>query len=125
MKQSAPPPTKNSAWARTPIDAFILAKLEERSLAPSPPADRRTLIRRLSIDLLGLLPTPEEVAAFVADPDEQAYEKLVDRLLASPHYGEHWARHWLDVARFGESDGFEYDVLRPGRGSIATGSSRP
>ena len=91
------PKVAAAAWVRNPIDAFVLGRLEERSMVPSPPADRRTLLRRLSVDLLGLPPTPEEVAAFVADADQQAYEKLVDRMLASPHYGEHWARHWLDV----------------------------
>ena len=90
----------------------MLAKLEAAGLAPSPAADRRTLIRRLSFDLIGLPPTPEEVAAFVADADPRAYERLVERLLASPHYGERWARHWLDLARFGESNGFEYDEPR-------------
>ncbi len=107
------PAVQNSTWCRTPIDAFILAKLEARGLQPSPPADRRTLIRRLSFDLLGLPPTPEEVGAFVHDTAPQAYERLVDRLLSSPHYGIRWARHWLDVIRFGESNGFEFDEFRP------------
>src|SRR5207344_2111021 len=84
-----------------------------RGLEPSSEADRRTLIRRLSFDLLGLPPTPDEVDAFVGDADPRAYEKLVDRLLGSPHYGERWARHWLDIVRFGESDGFERDLPRP------------
>ncbi|HWB12868.1 MAG TPA: DUF1549 domain-containing protein [Pirellulales bacterium] len=96
-----------------PIDAFILARLESLGLQPSPPADRRTLFRRLSFDLIGLPPTPDEVEAFVADPSPRAYEDLVDRLLASPHYGERWARHWLDVVRYAESQGFERDRLRP------------
>ena len=91
----------------------MLAKLENSHLTPSPPADRRTLIRRLTFDLLGLPPTPKEVSAFLGDTAPGAYERLVERLLSSPHYGERWARHWLDVARFGESDGFEYDRLRP------------
>jgi mono/diheme cytochrome c family protein len=91
-----------------PIDAFWLAKLHAAKLAPSPPADRRTLIRRLSFDLLGLPPTPEEAEAFVADPDPRAYEQLVDRLLASPHYGEQWGRHWLDVARYSDTKGYVY-----------------
>jgi hypothetical protein len=95
-----------------PIDAFVLAELRKRGLAPSPEADRRTLIRRLCFDLIGLPPTPEEVEAFLRDKRTDAYEKVVDRLLASPHFGERWARHWLDVARFGESQGFEYDRLR-------------
>jgi mono/diheme cytochrome c family protein len=98
-------------WANSPIDRFIYAKLAERNLQPSPPADRRVLIRRVSYDLTGLPPTPEEVEAFVTDSDPRAYEKLVDRLLASPRYGEQWGRHWLDVARFGESKGFEQNHL--------------
>jgi hypothetical protein len=107
------PAVRDRDWARGEIDYFILQRLEEAGLAPSPEADRRTLIRRLSFDLLGLPPSPSELDAFVNDPDPAAYEKLVDRLLASPHYGERWGRHWLDVARFGESDGFEYDRPRP------------
>ncbi|MEZ6066367.1 MAG: PSD1 and planctomycete cytochrome C domain-containing protein [Planctomycetaceae bacterium] len=93
------------------IDDFVGAKLAEAGLAPNQPADRRTLIRRATYDLTGLPPTPEEVAAFIADPDPLAYEKLVDRLLASPHYGERWGRHWLDVVRFGESIGYERNVI--------------
>ena len=96
-----------------PIDAFIGVRLEQAGLKPSPTADRTTLIRRLSFDLLGLPPSPEEVDAFVNDRRSDAYERLVDRLLASPHYGERWARHWLDVVRFGESQGFERNKLRP------------
>jgi mono/diheme cytochrome c family protein len=98
-------------WARSPIDRFIYAGLAARGLTPSPRADRRTLIRRLSYDLTGLPPTASEVEAFVSDQDPQAWEKLVDRLLASPHYGEQWGRHWLDVARFGESKGFEQNHI--------------
>jgi hypothetical protein len=97
----------------TPIDAFLLAKLRQHGLDFSPPADRRTLIRRLSFDLIGLPPTPGEIEAFLNDTSADAYEKLVQRLLDSPHYGERWARHWLDVAHFGESDGFEFDKMRP------------
>jgi len=100
------PTTKHS------IDAFVDAQLSEHGLHRSPQADRRTLIRRLSFDLLGLPPEPAEVAAFLADDTPQAWERLVDRMLASPHYGERWARHWLDVVRFGESNGFEYDEPR-------------
>jgi hypothetical protein len=100
---------EDQAWARQPIDAFILRKLEENSLRPAPAADRTTLIRRLYFDLWGLPPSPAEVADFVNDPSPDAYEKLVDRLLASPHYGERWAQHWLDVVRFAETEGFEYD----------------
>ena len=98
---------------RNPVDAFILAKQREMKLAPSPEADRRTLIRRVTYDLTGLPPTPEEVAEFVNDPDPTAYERLVDRLLASPHYGERWGRHWLDVARYADTCGYDKDKLRP------------
>ena len=106
------PTVKNAAWVKNPIDAFILAKLEEKGLAPSAPADRRTLIRRVSFDLIGLPPTPEEVEAFVADPAPDAYEKLVDRLLASPRYGERWGRHWLDVARYSDTKGYVFTEER-------------
>jgi hypothetical protein len=101
-------------WVRTPVDALILDRLLKAGLKPAPEADRATLIRRLTFDLTGLPPTPEAVASFVADPAPDAYERLVDRLLASPQYGERWARHWLDVVRFAESEGFEYDRHRPG-----------
>ncbi|MEO6183145.1 MAG: PSD1 and planctomycete cytochrome C domain-containing protein [Verrucomicrobiota bacterium] len=96
-----------------PIDAFVRAKLVEKNLAHSPEADRRTLIRRVSYDLTGLPPTPEEVAAFIADKDKRAYEKLVARLLASPRHGEHWARHWLDVANYADTHGNDHDYARP------------
>jgi len=99
------------AWARNPIDRFVFAKLREKGLFPNAPADRRKLTRRLSYDLLGLPPTPEEVEAFLADKSPEAYEKQVDRLLASPRYGERWGRHWLDVVRFGESVGFERNTI--------------
>ncbi|HZY89725.1 MAG TPA: DUF1549 domain-containing protein, partial [Gemmataceae bacterium] len=101
-------------WCRTPIDAFVLARLEASGLAPAPEADRRTLLRRLTLDLTGLLPTPEEVDAFAADRSPDAYEHAADRLLASPAYGERWGRHWLDVVRFAESHGYEMNTLRPG-----------
>ncbi|GIW92242.1 MAG: cytochrome c [Pirellulaceae bacterium] len=100
-------------WVRTPIDAFVAAELRRRGLEPSPPADRRTLIRRLYFDLLGLPPPPEEVEAFLADPDPLAYERLVERLLASPHYGERWARHWLDVVHYADTHGYDKDKPRP------------
>jgi hypothetical protein len=103
------PPVENAAWARTPVDLFILAKLEERGLGPSPEADRRTLIRRAAFDLTGLPPTPEEVEDFAADARPDAYERLVDRLLASPRYGERWGRYWLDVARYADTKGYAYD----------------
>ncbi len=101
-------------WLRTPVDAFVLAKLKENGLRPAPPADRPTLVRRLCFDLTGLPPTPEEVAAFVRDQAPDAYERLVERLLASPRYGERWGQHWLDVVRYAETEGFEYDRHRIG-----------
>lgn len=103
---------RNKRWVRNPIDAFILARLEKDKLTPSPEADRTTLLRRLSLDLIGLPPTPQEVDAFLADKSADAYEKQVERLLASPHYGEKWGRHWLDAARYADSDGFEKDKAR-------------
>ena len=112
IQRPEPPSAVESTWPQGAIDRFILAKLVAEGLSPAPVAGRRVLIRRLSFDLTGLPPSPADVAAFVADPDPRAYAKLVDRLLASPHYGERWARHWLDVARFGESNGFEYDEPR-------------
>ncbi len=108
-----PSPSTKSFSTSNPIDAFVLSKLGEKRLRPSPQADRRTLIRRLYFDLIGLPPKPEEIAAFVADKDPSAYEKLVDRLLASPHYGERWARHWLDVVHYGETHGYDKDQPRP------------
>ncbi len=111
-----PPPlarVDDSGHVHNPIDLFILKGLDKADLKPSPEADRRTLIRRLSFDLVGLPPAPEEVEQFVNDSNPRAYEALVDRLLASPHYGERWARHWLDIVRFGESQGFERNKLRP------------
>ncbi|MDB5351826.1 MAG: Protein of unknown function (DUF1553)/Protein of unknown function [Planctomycetota bacterium] len=107
------PVTHDPKWTRNPIDAFVLARLESEGLHPAPEADRTTLIRRLSFDLIGLPPTPEDVEAFVNDHASNAYDKLVDRLLASPHHGERWAQHWLDLARYADSDGFEYDQARP------------
>ena len=98
-------------WQFNPIDRWVYAELSTRQLRPNPPADRRTLIRRATYDLTGLPPSPEEVAAFVDHPEPNAYEQLIDRLLASPQYGEHWGRHWLDVLRFGESNGYERNVI--------------
>ena len=106
------PAVKNAAWCRNPIDNFVLARLEKEGFKPSPEADRATLIRRVYLDLIGLPPTPGEVDAFVADPSPDAYEKVVDHLLASPHYGEKWAAPWLDVARYADSNGYEKDSLR-------------
>jgi mono/diheme cytochrome c family protein len=102
------PQVHQKKWVKTPIDAFILAKLEGKQLEPSPAADRRTLIRRATYDLTGLPPTAEEVDAFIKDKSPNAYEKLVDRLLASPHYGERWGRYWLDVARYADTKGYVY-----------------
>ncbi|HMC88763.1 MAG TPA: DUF1549 domain-containing protein, partial [Gemmataceae bacterium] len=108
----APPPVRAAEWIRTPVDAFILARLEKAGLTPSPPADHATLIRRLALDLTGLPPSPGDVARFLHDPSPEAYANAVERLLASPHYGERWAQHWLDVARYAESNGYEADGER-------------
>jgi mono/diheme cytochrome c family protein len=113
MRGEKPQTTDGSGWGRTPIDDFIWQKLAEQGLSPSSEADRRTLYRRLSFDLLGLPPDPDDVDAFVADQDPLAYEKLVDRLLASPRYGERWARHWLDVVHYGDTHGYDKDKPRP------------
>jgi hypothetical protein len=107
------PASVPAAWVRNPIDAFVLQKLRAANLTPSPPAPKITLIRRVTMDLIGLPPTPEEVRAFLADTSPQAYQNLVDRLLASPQYGERWGRHWLDVVRYADSGGFEGDRDRP------------
>ena len=108
------PSVAHAEWVRTPVDAFVLAKLRDSHLSPSPLADRRTLIRRLSFDLTGLPPSPEDVERFVNDPDPNAYEKLVDDLLESPQYGEHWARKWLDLARYSDTKGYMYGwEIRP------------
>jgi hypothetical protein len=107
------PAVRARQWVRTPIDAFVLARLEASHLSPAPPADRATLLRRASLDLIGLPPTPEESAAFLADRSPDAFSRVVDRLLASPHYGERWGRHWLDLARYAESEGFKSDETRP------------
>ncbi len=112
--ESAPiPKLKSSDRLENPIDAFILAKLEAKGLQPAPAADRRALIRRLYFDLIGLPPTPEEVRSFVRDSDPKSYEKVIDRLLDDPGYGERWGRHWLDLARYAESNGFATDIERP------------
>jgi hypothetical protein len=113
IRKEALPEVQNQIWSRTPIDHFILAGLENAGLAPAPSADRARLIRRVTFGLLGLPPTPEEIDAFTRDRSPDAFDRLVDRLLASPRYGERWARHWLDLARYAESDGFEHDALRP------------
>ncbi len=113
LKRPEPPTVRDQQWSRSAIDRFVQSKLDSHELMPAPEAARRLVARRLWYDLLGLPPQPEEVESFVLDQRPDAYERLVDRLLASPLHGEHWARHWLDVAHFGESDGFEYDRLRP------------
>jgi len=107
------PEVKARAWVRNQIDAFILAKLEENQLLPNPPADKPTLLRRATLDVTGVLPTPEQLQDFLNDASPKAFEKVVDRLLASPAYGERWARHWLDVARYADSEGFKSDETRP------------
>ncbi|WP_299462531.1 DUF1553 domain-containing protein [uncultured Gimesia sp.] len=112
LRQPVVPHVPDHLGGQNPIDAFVRARLQEHGFQPQPRADRRTLIRRLYFSVIGLPPEPEEVEAFINDPVPDAYEKLVDRLLVSPHYGEHWARHWLDVVRFGESNGFERDQPR-------------
>ncbi len=111
--QQAPlPPVSKPEWSRNAIDRFVLARLDSENLAPSPEAEKYTLARRLSLDLIGLPPTPEEADAFVSDASPDAYEKLVDRLIASPRYGERWARRWLDLARYADTNGYEKDRPR-------------
>lgn len=112
VKKPALPAVKAKTWVRNPIDAFVLAKLESKKLAPAAEADRRSLLRRLNYDLIGLPPTAQEVAEFQADKSADAYEKVVDRLLASSHYGERWARHWLDVARYADTKGYTFEEDR-------------
>ncbi len=111
-KKSALPQVKQGAWPRNELDRFILARMEASNLEPAPEADRRTLVRRVTLDLTGLPPTPREVEAFVRDKSPNAYEKVVDRLLASPHYGEHRARYWLDAARYADTNGYHFDNYR-------------
>jgi hypothetical protein len=109
LRDVEPPPVRDEAWIRNPIDRFVLARLEAEGLAPAPPADRRSLLRRVSLDLVGLPPTLGQLEAFLADADEGAYERAVEGLLASPHYAERWARHWLDLARYADSHGYTID----------------
>lgn len=113
LQETQPPDISRKKWARNPIDHFILDAQEKQGLVPSPEADKRTLLRRLTFDLHGLPPSPEELEAFLADNAPDAYEKVVDRLLASPRYGERWARHWLDVVHYGETHGYDKDKRRP------------
>jgi hypothetical protein len=114
LRAVAPPPVKDGAWSRTAIDRFLAAKHEELGLQPNAPAAKEKILRRLCYDLVGLPPTPEQVDAFIADESPSAFEKVVDELLASERYGERWGRHWLDVVRFAESGGYEFDGFRPG-----------
>lgn len=113
VRRPAVPQVRNVGWVRTPIDAFVVARLEQMGLQPVAPADKATLVRRAYYDLLGLPPTPEQVDAFVQDSSPDAWERLIDQLLASPHYGEKWGRHWLDVVRYAETNGFERDGPKP------------
>ena len=113
VSKPAAPPVKDAKWVRSPIDAFILAKLEQKNVKANPISDKITLLRRASLDLIGLPPTPEEVQSFLADDSTDAFAKVVDRLLASPHYGERWGRHWLDLARYADTNGFKSDEVRP------------
>ncbi len=113
VKKPVVPVVKDQRWTANPIDAFVFAKLEAKGLAANPPADKRVLIRRVCYDITGLPPTPEEVEAFVADTSPKAWENLVERLLASPRYGEQWGRHWLDLVRFAESNSYERDNTKP------------
>lgn len=113
LRDVTPPPVRDRSATRTVIDHFVLARLEQEGIEAMPPADRFTLIRRVTFDLTGLPPTPDEIREFASDGSADAYERLVDRLLASPSYGQRWGQHWLDLARFAETDGFEHDKLRP------------
>jgi mono/diheme cytochrome c family protein len=107
------PAVSDAAWAASPVDAFLFAKMQAEGLAPAPPARRTTLLRRVYYDLIGLPPSPAEVSAYLADDSPDAYERVVDRLLASPQYGERWARHWLDLVRYAETNGYEFDRVKP------------
>lgn len=113
IQPQAPPEVQHAQWVWNPVDRFLVAALEQKKLAPAPLADKRTLLRRVTFDLTGLPPTPEEIAAFLADDSPKAYEEVVDRLLDSPRYGERWARHWLDLVRYAETSGHEFDFEIP------------
>ncbi len=113
LQLPTPPAVKQASWPRNDVDRFVLARLEKEGIAPSPEAAKTTLLRRVSLDLTGLPPTPKEIEEFLADDGPSAYERVVDRLLASPHYGERWARQWLDLAHYADSDGYEKDLARP------------
>src|SRR5207302_5413376 len=111
-KKVEPPKTNDAAWSKSPIDRFLLAAMEKKGLSPSPRADKRALIRRATFDLTGLPPSPEEVEAFLKDESPEAFDKVVDRLLASPRYGERWGRHWLDIARYADTKEWVVDEER-------------
>ncbi len=113
VKRPEVPLAVDPAWAQNPIDAFILTGLKQAGLQPAPPAARTTLLRRVYLDVIGLPPTPEEVDAFLADASPTAFQKVVDNLLSRPQYGQRWARHWLDVVRYAETNGYERDGLKP------------
>ena len=113
VRDPTPPQVKQKDWPRTSLDSFILAKLEQNQIKPAPPAEKRTLIRRANLDITGLPPTPNEIDAFLADTSPDAFAKVVDRLLASPHFGERWARHWLDLVRYAETRGHEFEPIIP------------
>jgi len=113
VAKPTPPAVKNQQWVQNAIDAFVLQKLEAQNLQPNPRAGKLTLLRRTTIDMTGLPPTQEEIQQYLSDQSPNAWEKVVDRLLASPQYGERWARHWLDVARYADSNGFRGDETRP------------
>src|SRR5690606_9311527 len=113
LREVTLPAVRDETWVRSPIDRFILSRLESSNLSFAPPADKSILIRRATLDLTGLPPTEEEVRAFLADQSPDAYAKVVDRLLASPRYGERWGRHWLDVARYADSTGADEDYRYP------------
>ncbi|MBI3857748.1 MAG: DUF1549 domain-containing protein, partial [Planctomycetes bacterium] len=113
LGRPAPPEVSDREWPRRSLDRFILARMEEKGLRPAPDADKRTLIRRATFDLLGLPPTPEEVEVFLRDESPEAFDRVIDRLLASPHYGERWGRHWLDVVRYADTAGDNSDYPVP------------
>src|SRR5260370_22791496 len=113
VKDYSPPAVKHTAWPKSPIDNFILAKLEEKGITPAAPADKLALLRRATFDLTGLPPTPKEINDFLSDRSTAGFAKVVDRLLASPRYGERWGRHWLDVARYADSTGADEDIRYP------------
>src|SRR5207253_1421941 len=113
IRKYAPPRLKNSAWVRNPIDSFVLSTLERKGMTPAPPVGRRELLRRVTFDVAGLPPTPKEFASFLGDKRPDAYERVVDRLLASPRYGERWGRYWLDLVRYADSNGYERDAEKP------------